>query len=192
LKRAMRLQSAERMPAEHLVLKRSLKLSHDAPPPDTGCSSTIRDAVDAQADCVVQGQAESQVLSGTTVARMAGVHTLTLRSMACLRRMLLAHPAGSVFPRLQSLRLHLVGIPPSCTSEQHARLGCARVPCSLPRMGAWLLSALHDVRGGPSLSPPLPLSPSPLHAATGRRVLQRSRARQTTKPSPEPLPFSPT
>jgi hypothetical protein len=90
-----------------------------------GCSTTIRDAVDALADCVVQGQAESPApaLSGTTVARLVGVHTVTLRSMTCLRRMLLVAPdhgpAGGVFPLLKSLKLHLVGFAP-CTSAMQA------------------------------------------------------------------------
>jgi hypothetical protein len=92
------------------------------------------DAVEAVADCVVQGQAETPFLSGTSVARLAGVHTATLRSMACLRRMLLVAPAqggpaGAVFPRLTSLRLHLVGcacMHAACTPhlpcKHHARL----------------------------------------------------------------------
>jgi hypothetical protein len=84
----------------------------------------MRDAVDAQASCV-EGQAESAVLSSDTCARLDGVHTLTLRSMRCLRRMLLvapAQPAGAVFPRLSSLRLHLVG-----GQRQNAQL---HAPCA--------------------------------------------------------------
>jgi hypothetical protein len=66
------------------------------------CCAIMRDAVDAHAGCV-EGQAESPVLS--LDGRLASLHTLTLSSMACLRGMLL----GAVFPRLQSLRLRLVG-----------------------------------------------------------------------------------
>jgi hypothetical protein len=76
------------------------------------CCSTMRDAVDATAGCVEQGEAELSspcVLCPATCARLHGVHTATLRSMDCLRRMLLVGPAGAVFPHLQSLRLHLVG-----------------------------------------------------------------------------------
>jgi hypothetical protein len=68
------------------------------------CCSTMRDAVDAQAGCV-EGEAESPVLALDACARLVGTHTLTLRSMVCQRGMLL----GAVFPRLRSLRLHLVG-----------------------------------------------------------------------------------
>jgi hypothetical protein len=84
------------------------------------CCSTMRDAVDAQAGRVEQGQGESSpVLCPATCARLHSVHTATIRSMDCLRRMLLVAPAGAVFPRLQSLRLHLVGFAP-----MHARLVC--------------------------------------------------------------------
>jgi hypothetical protein len=51
-----------------------------------------------------------------TVARLDGVHTLSLRSMACLRRLLLvapSQPAGAVFPRLQSPPPHGGG----CTQQ---------------------------------------------------------------------------
>jgi hypothetical protein len=88
------------------------------------CCSTMRDAVDATAGCVEQGQGESSpVLCPATCARLHGVHTATLRSMACLRRMLLVGPAGAVFPRLQSLRLHLVG------HERQTRTPHACAPC---------------------------------------------------------------
>jgi hypothetical protein len=84
----------------------------------------MRDAVDAQAGCVEQGQGESSpVLCPATCARLHGVHTATVRSMDCLRRMLLVGPAGAVFPRLQSLRLHLVGQ----ERQTHTRHACA--PC---------------------------------------------------------------
>jgi hypothetical protein len=69
------------------------------------CCTAMRDAVDAQADRV-EGQADSPVLSPAACARLNGVHTLLLRSMACMRRMLLVAPnqplAGAIFPRLQS------------------------------------------------------------------------------------------
>jgi hypothetical protein len=92
--------------------------------------STMRDAVDAQAGCVEQGQGESSpcVLCPATCARLHGVHTATLRSMDCLRRMLQVGPAGAVFPRLQSLRLHLVGHEANahspCVHAMHALLIC--------------------------------------------------------------------
>jgi hypothetical protein len=99
-------------PLDHSAVLRELwpLLSTDDKRSLRVCCTAIRDAVDAQAACV-EGQAESTVLSSDTCARLHGVHTLTLRSMACLRRMLLVHDAlhGDVFPRLQSLRLHLVG-----------------------------------------------------------------------------------
>jgi hypothetical protein len=96
------------------------------------CSTTMRDAVDAQAGCVDacvdECAAELSILCPTTVARLAGVHTTTLRSMACLRRMLLVAPAGAVFPRLQSLRLYLeVG------TAMHAR---SRLMCHARSMRA--------------------------------------------------------
>jgi hypothetical protein len=70
----------------------------------------MRDAVDAQAGVVEQADSSQIiVLCPATCARLDGVTTLTLRSMACLRRMLLVAPAaGVLFPRLQSLRLHMV------------------------------------------------------------------------------------
>jgi hypothetical protein len=67
------------------------------------CSASMRDAVDAQA-CVERGKGESPALCPATCARLHSVHTLALRSTACLRRMLLVAPAhgpgGAVFPRL--------------------------------------------------------------------------------------------
>jgi hypothetical protein len=91
------------------------------------CSSTMRDAVDATAGCVKQGKSSPCVLCPATCARLHGVHTVTLRSMDCLRRMLLVggRPAGAVFPRLQSLRLHLVGYAPMHT---HTRLPRKQAP----------------------------------------------------------------
>ncbi|KAG1667413.1 hypothetical protein FOA52_004830 [Chlamydomonas sp. UWO 241] len=71
------------------------------------CCLAMRDALDAQTGSV-EGRGESPVLCPATCARLHDVHTLTLGSMACLRRMLLV-AAGGFFPRLQSLRLHLVG-----------------------------------------------------------------------------------
>ncbi|KAG1664236.1 hypothetical protein FOA52_003489 [Chlamydomonas sp. UWO 241] len=66
-------------------------------------------AVDAQAGSLEEGQGDTfSLLSSDTCARLCGVHTPTLRSMACLRDMLgvQLQPRAS-FPRLQSLRLHL-------------------------------------------------------------------------------------
>jgi hypothetical protein len=99
-------------PLDHSAVLRALwpSLSTDDRRAMRLCCATIRDAVDAQAGCVEEGQqAKSPLLSSATCARLIDVHTLTLRSMACLRRMLLNQPAGTVvFPRLQSLHLHLV------------------------------------------------------------------------------------
>jgi hypothetical protein len=78
--------------------------------------------VDSQAGCVVQGQDDAPVLSTDTVDRLDGVHTLSLRSMRCLRGMLVAPPQPGGFPRLQSLRLRLVG-DGACAMRLHARLG---------------------------------------------------------------------
>ncbi|KAG1679786.1 hypothetical protein FOA52_012697 [Chlamydomonas sp. UWO 241] len=71
------------------------------------CCTVIRDAVDAHASCLEE-QGDAPVLSPTTCARLACVNTLSLRSMACLRGMLVESPQpGAFFPRLQSLRLIL-------------------------------------------------------------------------------------
>ncbi|KAG1656397.1 hypothetical protein FOA52_008807 [Chlamydomonas sp. UWO 241] len=75
------------------------------------CCTALRDAVDAHASSL-EGQDNAPLFSPTTCARLKGVHTLTLRSMACLRAMLVASPQqqpGAFFPRLQSLRLILDG-----------------------------------------------------------------------------------
>ncbi|KAG1667430.1 hypothetical protein FOA52_004847 [Chlamydomonas sp. UWO 241] len=58
----------------------------------------------AEGTGIVAGQGDSPVLCPATCARLHNVHTLTLGSMVCLRRMLLvAHgpAAGGFFPRLQ-------------------------------------------------------------------------------------------
>jgi hypothetical protein len=93
------------------------------------CCATMREAVDAQASCVEEQAVvvplKPSVLCPATCARLDGVHTLTLCSTLCLRRMLLvapAQPGGAVFPRLQSLRLHLV------RAEANAQL---HAPCSM-------------------------------------------------------------
>ncbi|KAG1660085.1 hypothetical protein FOA52_011151 [Chlamydomonas sp. UWO 241] len=71
------------------------------------CCKAMRDAVDTHAS-VLQGQNDAPVLSPTTCARLVCVNTLTLRSMACLRGMLVeTPPPGAAFPRLQSLHLLL-------------------------------------------------------------------------------------
>jgi hypothetical protein len=70
------------------------------------CCAGMCAAVDAHAGSV-KGRAEAPALSSTTCDRLVSTHTLTLRSMACLRGMLVDAP-GAFFPRLQSLRLHLV------------------------------------------------------------------------------------
>jgi hypothetical protein len=118
------------------------------------CSATMRDAVDAQASCVEEGQDEAPVLCPATCARLDGVHTLTLYTMACLRNMLLVAPApgqeaGAVFPRLRSLRLRLVGAPLLCT-QLHARLikgapGC-RAWVHGPAGHAWPHGPKHAMR----------------------------------------------
>jgi hypothetical protein len=64
------------------------------------CSTAMRDAVDARVsslEALVDGAevlspATCAVLSSTTCDRLHGVHTLVLRSMACLRGMVLARP----------------------------------------------------------------------------------------------------
>jgi hypothetical protein len=73
------------------------------------CCTTMRQAVDAHASCL-EGRCDAPVLSDAACARLHGVRTMTLRSVACLRRMLVAlnqQPAPGAFPRLQSLRLRL-------------------------------------------------------------------------------------
>jgi hypothetical protein len=117
------------------------------------CCSTMRDAVDAQAGSL-EGQSESPVLSGTTVDRMVGVHTLTLSSMACLRRMLVGPPHSRLFPRLRSLRLRLVGAhgkraAPCVRGHQ----GCV---CPAAMQSAWL----HACKRMGEKPPRLALSPS--------------------------------
>jgi hypothetical protein len=97
------------------------------------CCSTMRDAADATAGRVeLKKGVSSPALCPATCVRLHSVHTLVLRSMACLRRMLLVAPAhgpgGAVFPRLQCLRLRLVGfalLPYSRGKRaMHARLVC--------------------------------------------------------------------
>ncbi|KAG1674575.1 hypothetical protein FOA52_001824 [Chlamydomonas sp. UWO 241] len=99
-------------PLDHPALLSELWpcLGTDDRPALRQCCATIQAAVDAQAGRVEEGEADSSVLSLATRARLHGVHTVTLRSLACLNDMLLAQPAGAVFPRLQSLRLDLGAI----------------------------------------------------------------------------------
>ncbi|KAG1658246.1 hypothetical protein FOA52_008506 [Chlamydomonas sp. UWO 241] len=74
------------------------------------CCTPLRDAVDAQ----ISGldgpiNEDAPVLSTAACARLCGVHTMTLRSMPCLRgmqpRLVAPHPQPHSFPRLTSLRL---------------------------------------------------------------------------------------
>ncbi|KAG1660388.1 hypothetical protein FOA52_007293 [Chlamydomonas sp. UWO 241] len=71
------------------------------------CCSPLRDAVDAQVGALdhATSTADVHVLSAATCARLDGVNTVTLRSMACVRAMLVELPGA--FPRLQSVRLLL-------------------------------------------------------------------------------------
>jgi hypothetical protein len=111
-------------PLDHSVVLRGLwpGLATDDRRALRQCSTAMRDAVDAQAG-VLEGQDnKSPVLSPDAVARLAGVHTLTLRTMACLRGMLVSPPHPGAFPHLQSLRLHLVG----AHAWQAAQLPCTR------------------------------------------------------------------
>ncbi|KAG1663324.1 hypothetical protein FOA52_006283 [Chlamydomonas sp. UWO 241] len=75
------------------------------------CCTATRAAVDAHASGLDGGESDTTVLlSPATCSRLIGVHTLTLRSMACLRGMLVAPPhgqPGALFPHLQSLQLLL-------------------------------------------------------------------------------------
>jgi hypothetical protein len=73
------------------------------------CCTAVRDAVDAHASGLV-GPSDAEVLSPAACARLSSVNAITLRTMACLRGMLVDQP-GAFFPRLQSLRLllHVVG-----------------------------------------------------------------------------------
>ncbi|KAG1673938.1 hypothetical protein FOA52_015693 [Chlamydomonas sp. UWO 241] len=105
------MEPEQRRSLDHTVVFRALwpMLCTDDRRALRQCCSAMRDAVDAQTG-IVEGRGESPVLCPATCARLHDVHTLTLGSMACLRRMLLvAHgpEAGAVFPHLQSLRLHL-------------------------------------------------------------------------------------
>jgi hypothetical protein len=102
-------EGADDVPLDHSVVLRALwpSLSTNDRRALRLCFRSMRAAVDAEAGCVEEGQAESPVLSAATIARLAGTHTLTLRSMMCLRGML--PQPGTGFPHLQSLRLRLVG-----------------------------------------------------------------------------------
>jgi hypothetical protein len=170
------------------------------------CSASMRDAVDAQAGRVEQGALSPCVLCPATCTRLHDVHTATLRSMDCLRRMLLVGPAGTAFPHLQSLRLHLVRTPSltqrtapyACAPDlgsvrllhvvsvhvPHERPAAMRHAWALPCATAWVGRVLPPTTTAAA-------DPNALHAATGRRVL-RSEAPQTTRPSPAPLAVSPT
>jgi hypothetical protein len=69
------------------------------------CCTPLCDAVDAQ-NSGLDGAINAPVLSPATCVRLSGVSTATLRSMECLRGMVVERQ-GAVFPRLQSLRLLL-------------------------------------------------------------------------------------
>jgi hypothetical protein len=66
------------------------------------CCTPLRDAVDAHVSGL-DGPSDAPMLSDAACARLCMVHTVTLRSMPCLRGMQLVaqHP----FPRLTSLRV---------------------------------------------------------------------------------------
>jgi hypothetical protein len=79
------------------------------------CCTPLRDAVDAQVGALDQGPNGAAglpaaacygaaVLSAAACARLCSVSEITLRSMACLRDMLVP----GAFPRLQSVRLLLL------------------------------------------------------------------------------------
>jgi hypothetical protein len=118
-------------PLDHPAVIRELwpRLGTDGRRALRRCCAAMCAAVDAHAGCV-EGQAESPVLSLDACARLVGTHTLTLRSMACLRGMLL----GAVFPRLRSLRLHLVG-EIGQNAQPCVRAPCMRAPCAMPGHG---------------------------------------------------------
>jgi hypothetical protein len=131
------------------------------------CCVAMRGAVDAHA-VHVEGQTDSPVLRTATCARLDGVLTLTLRTMACLRGML--GPPGAHFPRLQSLRLLLVGDKDTLLSSCSPDLPCkhrARLIKGAPgRACAWAAArhALRARRGWDApyhLLPPPPLIPTP-------------------------------
>jgi hypothetical protein len=103
----------------------------------------MRDAVDAHAGCV-EGQADSPVLTLDACARLVGVHTATLRSMACLRGMLL----GAVFPRLRSLRVHLVGENRQTHAMQRHAWCLVRVA---PRLHGCIGGCMHQMGRPPGL-----------------------------------------
>ncbi|KAG1667848.1 hypothetical protein FOA52_011036 [Chlamydomonas sp. UWO 241] len=72
------------------------------------CCTPLRDAVDAHISGLVGPiNDDAPVLSAAACARLNGVHTMTLRSMACLRGMQLVapHAQPDPFPRLTSLRM---------------------------------------------------------------------------------------
>ncbi|KAG1656119.1 hypothetical protein FOA52_007818 [Chlamydomonas sp. UWO 241] len=70
------------------------------------CCTPLRDAVDAQVNVLDQGPSGgAHVLSAATCARLGGVNKMTLRTMACVRAMLVDLPCA--FPWLLSVRLLL-------------------------------------------------------------------------------------
>jgi hypothetical protein len=106
------------------------------------CCTPLRDAVDAQVGALDQGidgaaaagadTAASHVLSAAACARLCGVSTVTLRSMACMRAMRMGEQPGA-FPRLQSLRL-LLSTSRYKVGEEGALMAAVRAcaPCTRP------------------------------------------------------------
>ncbi|KAG1656118.1 hypothetical protein FOA52_007817 [Chlamydomonas sp. UWO 241] len=141
------------------------------------CCSPLRDAVDAQVGALDQVASTGHVLSAATCARLRGVNKMTLRSMACVRAMLV-EPLGA-FPRLQSVRLLLSnkvdGVIEDAADYQaiantapwltHLRVPAGTRRTALPEHMASLLSACSKLEGlalGPvSLTDLAPLQAMP-------------------------------
>jgi hypothetical protein len=97
------------------------------------CSSTMREAVDAQASCLEEQGNAREILSGAACARLHGVRTVALRSMPTLRMLVGPNqPAGAAFPRLQSLRMEVGNA--RAWGRPHARLMSVRSACHALRM----------------------------------------------------------
>jgi hypothetical protein len=133
------------------------------------CCSTMRDAVDAQTGCVEQGES-SPVLCPATCARLHGVHTATLRSMDCLRRMLLVGGRRLPSPPVAA---------PSLGGSREANALPMQAPC-VPDLGSahsssmqpavhgrmddhahGRVAAMHGVGGTRACPAPPPLSATP-------------------------------
>jgi hypothetical protein len=106
------------------------------------CCTPLRDAVDAHVSGLDgPGDAYAPMLSAAACARLCMVHTVTLRTLPCLRGMqLVAPPQPHPFPRLRSLRVLLEKVGRSAGVSQGqtcTRGGCATAmrmarPCSGP------------------------------------------------------------